>query len=444
MRGSSAARATIVLLVSALMSCSTPAAPPPGGNPALHPSLDDALANGFAPLVGRAPFATELWLEDAVGWDIRWETAGAEATGGGMRMALRFTRPGVYQPSATLSARGRETVTLTRRIVVIADAPPPLPSGKFGVNQDLPADPPQQVASEIRLMRAAGVGWLRLPLRWFWNEPRRGQVRWDYFDGVVQQAGDAGLELLAVLGGTPRWASGVDNTTAPRTVERDAFPPTRTSDFAAYVYRMVDRYRGRVRAYEMLNEPNSPDHWAPAPNAERFVELLCAGYLAAKYADPDATVVVGGLNGNGLALGYEAPVSRDFLKAIYAGEGARCFDVMAIHPFAHPTEDGIATLQSWVDATRAYMSSMSDTRPLWLTEVGWSSGQNLWGHTTITEDEQAKWVREVYSVGGVQKLFWYNFKETRADPNDPELQWGWLRYDLQPKPAYRAFAALPK
>jgi hypothetical protein len=35
-------------------------------------------------------------------------------------------------------------------------------AGKYGVNQDLAWDPPDQVVAEIRLMKSAGVQWLRL------------------------------------------------------------------------------------------------------------------------------------------------------------------------------------------------------------------------------------------------------------------------------------------
>jgi hypothetical protein len=438
-------RVLLAVALIVLASCSS-SAPPPRGEPALHPDLDDALARGFQLVVGHAPFEARLWLDNAAGLRVRWDLDGDGAfeTSGGTARASRFTAPGVYQPSVAVSAPGRSEVVLRQRIVVLGDAVP-LGAGRYGVNQDLGWDPPRQIASEIALMKDAGVEWLRLPIRWQWLEPQRGDYRWYRYDEAVGQASDAGLELLAVLGGTPTWSSGIDRRALPRGVDWDSFEPRDTRDFAAYVYRVVDRFSGRIGAYEMLNEPNSPTHWNPRPNASRFIELMCAGYLAAKYADPSAAVVVGGLNGNGLSLGWEVPEARDFLKAIYASPAARCFDVMAIHPFAHPTENGIATLQSWIDQTRAYMRAQGDARELWLTEVGWSSGPTLWGHATVTEEQQAEWVRQIYGeIAGPQKMFWYNFKDIAANSSDPEELWGWLRYDLQPKAAFQAFASLRK
>lgn len=322
---------------------------------------------------------------------------------------------------------------------------PAVASEKYGVNQDLVWDPAEQVNAEISLMKSAGVEWLRLPLRWNWLEPERDRYRWDRVDDVADRAAGAGLKLLAVLGGTPSWSSGVPAGGVADGVHADAFPPLSDRDFAQYVYRVVQHFRGRIQAYELFNEPNSPNHWRPAPEAARFIDLLCAGYRAAKTADPQSMIVAGGLNGNGLSQGPDAPATRNFLKAIYAGPGARCFDVMAIHPFVHPTEMGLPAIQAWVDETRRYMMAEGDTRQLWLTEVGWSSGQRQWGHSTISEAEQARWVTTVYrDLEGAQKIFWYNFKEVRPHPSDPEFQWGWLRYDLLPKPAYWSFTDLAK
>lgn len=316
---------------------------------------------------------------------------------------------------------------------------------KYGVNQDLAWDPREQVGPEIALMRAAGVQWVRLPVRWYWVEPQPGAARWDAIDAIISALHEAGLEILAVLGSTPTWSSGVAEADVEPGVYWDAYEPASVADFANYVNAVVSRYRGRVRAYEIFNEPNSFNHWRPAPDAARYVEFLCAGYRAVKAADADALVVVGGLNGNGLFLGWEPPEGRDFLPAIYAGGGADCFDVMAIHPFAHPVEDGLAGLQAWVDATLAAMQARGDARELWLTEVGWGAGPEVWGHTAITEGQQAEWVEAVYrDLRGPQKVFWYNFKDVGADPANAEHGWGWLRFDLRPKPAYHAFMNLSK
>jgi PKD repeat protein len=412
----------------------------------LHPNLSDALTNGFHLLAGRAPFVVQFRLENAHRYRVAWDFDGngsVEAQAGATAR-VRFDQPGEHTASVTLADEAGTRLTLTQKIVVLDGNPPQSPPGKFGVNQDLVWDRPAQLNRELELMRAAGVEWVRLPMRWWVVENRDRQLTWDKMDNVVAAAHEHELEILAVLDEAPQWS----NPAAWREWETKgevhaSYPPELIGDFARYVYNVVRHYRGRVRAYELLNEPNSANHWRPKPDAELFVQYLCAGYYAAKYADPDSVVVVGGLNGNGLALDWQPPEARDFLKTIYSGPGRECFDVMAIHPFAHPTEDGLPGLQSWVDETRMYMLAQSDRRELWITETGWSSGPNLWGHATISEAQQAAWVETIYrDLVGPQKIFWYNFKEGRRRATDPESQWGWLRSDLEPKPAYESFKAL--
>jgi len=443
-------RGRLGLMVLLLLACAAPQIVVPSGppQPVLHPNLADALSGGFTLLVGQAPFEARLWIENVAGYQPAWELDGAEPVAAGERggVVARFDRPGVYYPSVRLTSPMRPTLTLRQKIVVLSGRPSLSPAGKVGVNQDLAWDFPEDTQPEVGLMRAAGIGWLRLPVRWSWVETQPGVMDWTTFDRVVDQADHANLKLLAVLVSTPAWARGVAQSQVATGVHADAYAPRRTSDFARYVYQAVAHYDGRVAAYELMNEPNSINGWRPRPDAARFGELLCAGYYAAKYADPSSVIVAGGLNGNGLFLGWETPDERDFLKAMYAGPAAHCFDVLAIHPYAHPIENGLATLQQWVDGTRAYMQAQGDRRELWLTEVGWSTGPSLWGKSTISEQQQADWVSAVYrALTGPQKVFWYNFTDG-TDPamTNPEYHWGLLRNDLTPKPGYDALRALTK
>ena len=68
--------------------------------------------------------------------------------------------------------------------------------------------------------------------------------------------------------------------------------------YGNYAAAGADRYKGRVAAYEVWNEPNAIMFWATGakgPDAELFIELLKSAYPRIKDADPGAAVVAGGL-----------------------------------------------------------------------------------------------------------------------------------------------------
>src|SRR5438105_11677195 len=144
----------LALLVLLLVAYAPPPAPPvvaSGPQPGLHPILTDALSSGFALLVGQAPFAARLWIDDAAGYQPTWELDGAEPIGvGGVgSVVARFDRPGVYFPSVRLTRPLRPTITLSQKIVVLSSAPNPSVSGKMGINQDLAWDFPEDIPTEV-------------------------------------------------------------------------------------------------------------------------------------------------------------------------------------------------------------------------------------------------------------------------------------------------------
>jgi hypothetical protein len=67
----------------------------------------------------------------------------------------------------------------------------------------------------------------------------------------------------------PAWArvDGADNG-----------PPDNYNDYGDFLYEMASRYRGRIRAYEIWNEPNLAREWGgQPPDARQYVERQFEG-----------------------------------------------------------------------------------------------------------------------------------------------------------------------
>lgn len=136
-----------------------------------------------------------------------------------------------------------------------------------------------------------GVKWARChdmiqATRWARVEPTQGD--WAFQgEEAVDRCIAAGMNVLGVFFATPNWA--VDN---PASGNYAAGPPRDMNEYREYVQRTVERYRGRIRYWEVWNEPDAGNFWHGTP--EQYVELLAATREVAKAADPDCVIIGGG------------------------------------------------------------------------------------------------------------------------------------------------------
>ncbi len=227
---------------------------------------------------------------------------------------------------------------------------------------------------------------------WRQIEPTRDEWHWQHPDEVVAGAAHYGLALVVRLDQHPAWASDV-----PLALNA---PPDDVADYARFVGRVAERYRGRVLGYVIWNEPNLAIDWGGRPpDPAAYVELLCAAYRAVKQADPSALVVSAGLaptnqNDN------QAMDDRRFLRAMLEAGASRCFDVLGVHPygFAHPPDDPRGA------SDRLNLARVEDLReimlahglghvPFWATEMGWTvDGRGAGAWQTVTEGQQADYL----------------------------------------------------
>lgn len=79
--------------------------------------------------------------------------------------------------------------------------------------------------------------------------------------------------------------------------------------------------------------------------------------------------------------------------------------------------------------------------PLWVTELGWATSAG-----GMSEDRQAQWLTGSLTTllhsGEVSAVFWYNLRDGGNDASDWEDNFGLVRYDWSPKPAYTALKNL--
>ncbi|NNJ09532.1 hypothetical protein EKD04_004250 [Chloroflexales bacterium ZM16-3] len=311
-----------------------------------------------------------------------------------------------------------------------------------------------EIPAAVALMREAGVQWQREEI--FWDHVQQqpgGPYDWDgndagryNYDLAIQAQAAAGIRVLGLLDYNPAWFKGKN----PR-------PEEWIADWGDFVYSAVARYgrdRGQITYWELWNEPNlaASGYESGLYTVADFVRILEVGRAAALAADPNAKIVMGGL----APIWSEAPTSRhsdyfDYLDQVGRLGGWRFVDVIAIHPYRPSAPEGDAWRR---DQSLTFSQELSrldavlrtyGSRPIWLTELGWSTSQ---GYQGVDEDTQAFLLVRTYLLAmthpSVEKIFWYDFRDDTSpstpyerpttSPGEVESHYGLLRraYPLDP------------
>jgi hypothetical protein len=187
----------------------------------------------------------------------------------------------------------------------------------------------------LDMAKAAGVDTISAGAVWWHLSTGEGTYDWGYLDHLVSAAEKRGMKVSLQLHGTPDWVHPSLKRSVSNFEERIWHPPRGSIEldhWSNFVNDVVSRYKGRVVRYEMWNEPNLPEFWKPSPNPSEYTVLLRAGYLSAKSADPDATVVFGGLSRND--VGYLNTYYSEAKRYSDAASENYFFDVLDVHPYS--------------------------------------------------------------------------------------------------------------
>lgn len=294
------------------------------------------------------------------------------------------------------------------------------------------------LARELDLMVSSGAQWLRLDFDWASVESVRGRYDWRNLDRVVLAARTRGIKVLALPAYTPKWArpAGTSSHHAPS----DPAP------FAAFAAAAAARYlQLGVDAYEIWNEPNIPNFWEPKPDVTAYAQMLKATSVAIKAVAPSVTVLSGGLSPASDEADGSYIDPRTFLTKLYALGAGRYIDAVAVHPYSFPALPSDVRTASW--NTFQKMSTMRDTmvrngdagKKIWLTETGAPTGT---ARGAVSETQQAAIVTDTLTAAS--KLSWagptflYAARDAGTDPTDREDNFGLVRRDFTPKPAWNA------
>jgi hypothetical protein len=151
--------------------------------------------------------------------------------------------------------------------------------------------------------RAIGVKWTRVLAGWARVEKEKGQFDWSRLDTAI----DALLRFsitpfVTVTNGNPMY-TGIGRYDDPKLAaiygDSPAPPvePEAVKAWLEFVGAAIDRYKDRIRYWEIWNEPNHRKYWGAPPNAEDYGNLVRVTSERIRALHPDAKIIAGSTAG---------------------------------------------------------------------------------------------------------------------------------------------------
>jgi len=193
--------------------------------------------------------------------------------------------------------------------------------------------------------------------------PEKGKFNFKETDIIVDRAEKNGFTLMPVFGHAfrhastvPEWSRKSGGPTA-FVHGREIFVPTLEA-WKIYIRAIVERYKDRVKYWEVINEPNT--HLS----AEAYFPYLKAAYEAAKEVDPDC-IIVGGCATSDLG-GEPAPWTCRLLEL----GGWKYFDILSTHFYGKGAPEGTRGMgtDKYFDYLVQKMKKYGKDAPVWHTE----------------------------------------------------------------------------
>ena len=304
--------------------------------------------------------------------------------------------------------------------------------------------PVSRLKRHFVVLRKAGVKYLRCGFSWNGIEPEQGKFRWQFWDTLVAMAQQNGIELIPYVAYTPPWAARGDH-------EFWKQPPRDFKLYADFMREIVTRYQGRVRSWEIWNEPDNKDYWTGT--ADEFAELAMQAARSIRSADPDAVLVLGGM-ANGPGEFFRTLITRYHLD--------RYVDVVAMHAYPESWLNASAEtiFDRWVPEMAQLIAADHSGDDLWVNEMGYPDyrfrsnqasiyGTNVYYAYEHTRTYQASMLFKMQVMAlateQVSLTGWYRIDD--FPPNETRLGPDLVNYHLgvedstgRPKPALSALA----
>lgn len=276
------------------------------------------------------------------------------------------------------------------------------------------------VAGAASVVADSGAKWVRLIAWWRWMQPSPSPSPIDFsqLDQRVDAARQRGLSVLITFTSIPSWANGTPSN-CDFWAGGCSAPLTNPTAFPNFVTAVVNRYKDRVKNWEIWNEPDYKAFWTGTLTQWRD-QILIPGTAAIRGADNLAKIA--------------GPATYSSLTKFqnYVWESCSRLDYLSVHFYL----GSVGNMFSRLDNSYLPWIQANCNKPLWVTETGIDS-------KVVGEQTQASEYVAAYSGSiarsGVAKMFLFQWKDNDC-PTGPGCEgWGIIENAQQLRSPKRSF-----
>jgi len=279
------------------------------------------------------------------------------------------------------------------------------------------------------MMRDAGITSVRTDAHWAYVERQPNQLKIEpSWRRYLKETARHGLNTQFILGYGNQHHGGGEK---PRT------EPVRAA-FNRYVNHLSEAFKGQVAYYEIWNEWDVEDPRDPRFTQD-YARLSADAAGSVRQRDPAAKVLAGAVTTQGIESGFALRLLENGLM--------QSVDGLSLHPYVHCRGWRRNTPEAWIDwmaeVDKELTRAAGRPVPLYLTEMAWPSHQGACG---IDENLQAAYLARAFflarTLPSIRGMWWYDFRNDGTDRTEREHNFGLVRQDFTPKPAYRVLTAV--
>jgi len=240
------------------------------------------------------------------------------------------------------------------------------------------------------LDRAADIGvkWTRLGASWPSIEKEKGVYTWTKTDVAFNKIYDKGIVPFVTLGPGNKLYSEMTTYDDPKLSEIYGFkpePPTENPEameaWLQFVRVTVERYKDKIKYWEVWNEPNHRNYWGTTPDGKEYGRLLKLTAELIREIDSEAIIIGGSM------AGINPKFTDDFLSV----GTADLIDIISYHNYGAIPEIRIyRAVELW-----KVINKYNPDIQLWQGECGYpshSSTKNYRGIAPWGLNIQSKWL----------------------------------------------------